>query len=323
MEVFLLQQQPRRRGERPATPDPSPQEEADHRLVDTSVADGATIEGADPGLFEELREMDLDCNQVYDLANMEDLQKVSLYTANYCKLAPKAVQARGACLFASIRRNCTAPYEYTNSHLRRQIAMFMINMAEYLFPLLQVHIKGNYGHIRLTKRQYEAKERNNTLTDQERTDYLEPGPFSLVSYIEALLARDFYGDEITLVLISMMWQMRITIIHAETLLQTKICHSNIIHLTDMVVFRTKLNHYFLASKSLIMSLFHKVQLCCTGSFQHCAGYLPCHTGCSCTMLVHYIKWVIFLLPSFQSKSRFQLMRLERPTLRGIWWKQLP
>ena len=237
--------------DRPITPDSSPQEEAGERLIDTSVADGATIEGApesNPDLFEELREMDPDCNQVYGLANMEDLQRVSLYTANYCKLTPKAVQARGACLFASIRRNCTVPFEYTNTHLRRQIAMFMINMVEYLFPLLQVHIKGNYGHIRLTKRQYEAKERNNTLTDQERTDYLEPGLFSLVSYIEAFLVRDFYGNEITRVLISMMWQMRITIIHAETLFQTKIHHSNAIHLADMVVFRTKLNHYFPASK---------------------------------------------------------------------------
>ena len=134
----------------------------------------------------------------------------------------------------------------------------MINMAEYLFPLLQVHIKGNYGHLRLTKRQYEAKEREGTLTDQERTEYLEPGPFFFVSYIEAFLARDFYGDEITLVLISMMWQMSITVIHAETLFQTKIHHSNTIHLADMVVFRTRLNHYFPTSKSLIMSLFHKV-----------------------------------------------------------------
>ena len=135
------------------TPDPTPQEEAEQKLIDTSVADGASIEGAPdagPGLFEELREMDLDCNQVYWLANMEDLQRVSLYTSNYCKLTPKAVQSRGAHLFASIRRNCTAPFEYTNTHLRRQIVMFMINMAEYLFPLLQVHIKGNYGHLRLT-----------------------------------------------------------------------------------------------------------------------------------------------------------------------------
>ena len=154
---------------------------------------------------------------------MEDLQRVSLYTSTYCKLTPRAVQARGACLFASIRRNCTASFEYTNTHLRRQIAMFMINMMEYLFPLLQVHIKGNYGHLRLTKKQYEDKEKRHALTDQKSTEYWEPGPFSLLSYIEAFLARDFYGDEITLVPISMMWQMCITVIHAETLFQTKIC----------------------------------------------------------------------------------------------------
>ena len=182
--------------------------------------------------------MDLDCNQVYCLANIEDLQRVSLYISIYFKLSPKAVQTRGACLFASIRRNCTAPFEYTNMHLRRQITMFMINIVEYLFPLLQVHIKGNYGHLSLTKKQYEDKEKRHALTDQERTEYLEPGPFSLVSYIEAFLARDFYGDEITLVLISMMWQMCITVIHAETLFKTKIHHNNTIHLADMVVFKT-------------------------------------------------------------------------------------
>ena len=102
VEVLRLEQQPRRRGKRPVSPDLSPQEEADRRLIDTSVADGATIEGApdsDPGLFQE---MDLDCNQVYGQANMEDLQRVSLYTANYCKLSSKAVQARGpACLSLS------------------------------------------------------------------------------------------------------------------------------------------------------------------------------------------------------------------------------
>ena len=112
VEVLLLKQQPQKKGERPVTPDPTPQEEAGQKLIDTSVADGASIEGApdaDPGLFEESREMDLDCNQVYGLANMEDLQRVSLYTSSYCKLTPKALQSRGACLFVSVRRNCTAP----------------------------------------------------------------------------------------------------------------------------------------------------------------------------------------------------------------------
>ena len=165
----------------------------------------------------------------------------------------------------------------------------MINMAEYLFPFLQVHIKGNYGHLRLTKRQYEAKERGGYTDRQERTEYLEPGPFSLVSYIEAFLARDFYGDQITLVLISMMWQMHITVVHAKTLFQTKIHHSNTIHLTDMVVFRTRLNHYFPAGKSLILSLLCNKWLCHAGSYWHHAGYLPHHTRYFYTALAHGIK----------------------------------
>ena len=167
----------------------------------------------------------------------------------------------------------------------------MVNIAEYLFPLLQVHIKGNYGHLRLTKKQYEDKEKKHTLTDQERTEYWEPGQFSLVSYIEAFVARDFYGDEITLVLISMMWQMRITVIHAETLFQTKICHSNTIYLADIVVFRTRLSHYFPASKSLILSPFCFIQL-------HHTGFYQCHAGYVCATLIYGIKWVVFPLFPF-------------------------
>ena len=91
VEVLMLKHQSKRKGGRPVTPDPTPQGEAGQKLIDTSVADVASIEeapDADPGLFEELREMDFDCNQVYCLANMMDLQRVSFYTSNYCKLTP-------------------------------------------------------------------------------------------------------------------------------------------------------------------------------------------------------------------------------------------
>ena len=147
---------------------------------------------------------------------MEDLKRIMLYLKQYCKLTPKAVQARGACMMASVRRCAAVPYEYTNSHLRRQIVVFICNAAEYLFPMLQVHIKGNYGHARLSRSQFKRKEREGTLTPQERSEYNEPGPFSPVSYLEAFLDKGFYGDEITLVVMSMMWQLRITVLQAET-----------------------------------------------------------------------------------------------------------
>ena len=115
-------------------------------------------------------------------------------------------------------------------------------------PASEGRVKGNYGHARLTKSQYKKKDRDGTLTPEERRDFNEPGPFSLVTYLEAFLDKGFYGDEITLVLMSMMWQIRITVLQAETQIQTKIRHSNTLALRDMVLVRTSRLHYFPVSE---------------------------------------------------------------------------
>ena len=254
-EVLELKQapMPAKKGKKsqpspPAEPELSEQEVAGQSFLDKTVVPSENREGPDPGTFEELRDLDIDANEIYGLSNMEDLKKIMLYLKQFCKLTPKAVQARGACMMASVRRCAAIPYEYTNSHRRRQIVMFVCNLVEYLHPMLHVHIKGNYGHARLTKSQYKKKERDGTLTPEERRDFNEPGPFSLVTYLEAFLDKGFYGDEITLVLMSMMWQIRITVLQPETQIQTKIRHSNTLALTDMVLVRTSRLHYFPASE---------------------------------------------------------------------------
>ena len=158
VEVLRLEQAPipAKKGRKHQTPPPSEpvlseQEIAGQSLLDTSVVPADNREGPDPGTFEELRELDIDANEIYGLSNMEDLKRIMLYLKQFCKLTPKSVQARGACMLARVRRCATIPYEYTNSHLRSQIVMFVCNLVEYLFPMLHVHIKGNYGHVRLTK----------------------------------------------------------------------------------------------------------------------------------------------------------------------------
>ena len=165
----------------PAEPEPTEQEVAGQSLLDKSVVPSGNREGPDPGSFEDLRDMDIDANEIYGLSNMEDLKRIMLYTKQFCKMAPKAVYARGACMMASVRRSAAIPYEYTNSHLRRQIVIFVCNLVEYLYPMLHVHIKGNYGHARLSKTQYKKKERAGTLTPKEKRDFNEPGPSSLVT----------------------------------------------------------------------------------------------------------------------------------------------
>ena len=142
-----------------AEPEPSPQEIASQSLLDTSVIPSENREGPEMESFADLRELDIDANEMYGLSNMEDLKRIMLCLKQYCKLTPKAVQTRGACMMASVRRCAAVPYEYTNSHLRCQIVVFVCNLAEYLFPMLQVHIRGNYGHARLSRSQFKRKER--------------------------------------------------------------------------------------------------------------------------------------------------------------------
>ena len=60
-----------------------------------------------------------------------------------------------------------------------------------------------------------------TLTDQERAIHDEPGPLSVYGYLDQLLRPGFYGDELCLLIISMIWKVCITILHAETLTAIK------------------------------------------------------------------------------------------------------
>ena len=59
------------------------------------------------------------------------------------------------------------------------------------------------------------------MTPQEIADKRLPGPFGLYSYLQHVLIPDTWGEEIILTLVSMMWQMGITMVYAETMLQAE------------------------------------------------------------------------------------------------------
>ena len=140
---------------------------------------------------------------------LEDYLKLNGGLEMYC------VQMRGACLFASLRRSIDCPLEYSNTHLRRQIVVTVTKNPEFFWPMLALHIKGNFGHIRLSKSVYDKR--------------------SLVGYLRALLKRKFWGEEMVLMIVSMMWQVSLTVITRETLRSIKFRHSNALPKADIVV----------------------------------------------------------------------------------------
>ena len=117
---------------------------------------------------------------------------------------PFHVQRRGACQFAAFRRGIDCPMEYKNTHLQRQLVMEMIRYKEFFLPHLTDAISGGYGG-KLSADEYARCDRAGLLTAAARQAYEEPGPFSYLMYLEYILKRDSLGDEITLVVLSMVF----------------------------------------------------------------------------------------------------------------------
>ena len=170
---------------------------------------------------------------------------------------PFQVQRRGACLYAAFRRGLDCPKEYTNSHLRRQLVMEMIRYKEFFLPHLTGAISGGYGG-KLSAEEYARREKEGLLTAATRQAFQEPGPFSYVSYLEHMLQRGAWGDEVTLVVLSMIFQVRITVVTVPSLHGDTIRHTNSLEKSDIVLLRVSGNHYLSAgeySVSVIVGFF--------------------------------------------------------------------
>ena len=130
---------------------------------------------------------------------------------------PRITQMRSSCMFHALRKEMKCPREFTNTHLRRMVVLFIIKNFEMLWPSLHVSVMSNFGHIRMPEKEFQSKLATGILTDQERAIHNEPGPYSVYGNLDQLLKPEFYGDELCLLVVLMIWRVRITILHAETL----------------------------------------------------------------------------------------------------------
>ena len=138
------------------------------------------------------------------------------------------VPGDGNCLYSAIRRSTLAPAQYSNQHLKRQLAMFLALNAELLFPLCKVHLMGSYGI---------AEEGHG-------------GPFTFIEYIESVLQPGEEGDLLVLYLLSLMWQIQVTVVVAQPLpAQIRLRHDQELKSADLVVVYNGTDHYTPAGTS--------------------------------------------------------------------------
>ena len=190
-----------------------------------------------------MMDTDVDANRIYGLGSQGHLFQLLEYGQMNGGFIPQVTQMRGACMFHAIRKGMECPREFTNTHLRWMVILFIVENFDMLWPLLHVSILSNFGHIRMPEEEFQQRLADSTLSDHNRAVHDKPGPFSVHGYLSQLLKPDFYGDELCLLIISMMWKVRITILHAETLRAIKVRHMNVALKADFILVHCSGSHY--------------------------------------------------------------------------------
>ena len=191
--------------------------------------------GSIPAPIPSERDYSSHASLTLGLNSQEAYSRISHYLQSVAKLDLIPVEANENCLFSSIHRAVDCPLEYQTIHLKYQLAMMMANHHAFLFPILNASIATTYGFPRMSEDDYLRKYNYGTLTQNEADDHNTPGPFSYLGYMQALLEEGFWGDELCLALISMMWQISITVVKGETFHQIKFRHSETLKDTDLVL----------------------------------------------------------------------------------------
>ena len=112
--------------------------------------------------------------------------------------------------------------------------MMMANHHAFLFPLVKATITSTYGFPCMPEDEYQLKYNEGTFTQEQADDHNTPGPFPYLGYTKVLLREGFWGNTLCLALLSMMWQLGITVVKGETFHQIKFHHSNQLKDADLV-----------------------------------------------------------------------------------------
>ena len=181
--------------------------------------------------------------QVFGLQNLSEVTELQEYLELNGNYHLKHVPKDGSCFWRSVLEQILYPAEYQYMMLKRQMVLTVTEHPEFFFNALGFHIKSQFEIERFAPEEYSRRVENNTITQQELADQDSPGPFSFVGYLEYLLEPKTWGDHGTVLILSLMWQVKVTIITAETQRRQRFCHDSSLKDADFVLVFCGRNHY--------------------------------------------------------------------------------
>jgi hypothetical protein len=130
------------------------------------------------------------------------------------------------------------PATFWNQHLRRMVLSWMVDNAAEVEPLIREQLAGIYGMAE----------------GGRRTPGQHRGPFSYRGYLQYMAHSSSWGDEITLLMFSLMLDVKVTVIQAQGLNHIKLRHADpTLDTVDFVLLYNGSSHYSKIGKSPVCS----------------------------------------------------------------------
>ena len=147
--------------------------------------------------------MSQQCLNTGIMANKLDsnmIKKNQYSTSKQCMFCIYQVKADHRCLYTALRRRLDCPVEYTSTHLKRQIIHYLALRAKEFVLYCNNHILHEYNN--------DVRRKN----------------FSFKTFLLYMLEEESWGDTITLHAVSILFNLRISVLFPQSLKATLIRH---------------------------------------------------------------------------------------------------
>ena len=157
----------------------------------------------------------------------------------------------GDCLYGAFRRGTDLPAEVADNHIKRCIVRALCHYHSFFYGYLSHAIGMIYGVERLDPAVLAEKIKKKQISSDDLRDQRLPGPLSFIDWIKLILQESAYGDEIVILVMSLLWQLKITVLYADDLSEKKFRHNQRITQVDMLlVYSGNTQHFVGAGRGL-------------------------------------------------------------------------
>ena len=157
----------------------------------------------------------------------------------------------GDCFYGAWRRGTDFKAEVADIHLRRAIIKIMSRYHRFFYETFHYAVAQQYGLYRYPEEELQEKMTAGTISASDLKDQRMPGPFTWHEFLAFHLTPSTYADDIIICIVSMIWQMKITVLKAQYLSERRFRYRSRLSKAELLLIHCEeTDHFVSAGKGL-------------------------------------------------------------------------